>query len=109
MQLLARDAQGLCLCRCLCKQLFDMAELVFAQELLVALGDKAAFALHGADKPKLLQVGVGALGGDDAHAEVTCERADAGEFGSRSECPREYLSFDLRGYLLVDGLVTRIG
>ena len=41
-----------------------MAELVFAQEFLVALGDKAALALHGADKPELLQVGVGALGGD---------------------------------------------
>lgn len=54
MQLIARDAQGFCLCRCLCKQLFDMAELVFAQELLVALGDKAAFALHGADKAELL-------------------------------------------------------
>ena len=54
VQLIARDAQGFCLCRCLCKQLFDMAELVFAQELLVALGDKAAFALHGADKAELL-------------------------------------------------------
>jgi hypothetical protein len=31
-----------------------MAELVFAQEFLVALGDKAALALHGADKPELL-------------------------------------------------------
>lgn len=38
-----------------------MAELVFTQELLVALGDKTALALHGADKPELLQVGVGGL------------------------------------------------
>lgn len=86
-----------------------MAELVFAQEFLVALGDKAALALHGADKPELLQVGVGALGGDDAHAKIARECTDAGEFGSRSERARKDLSFDLRGYLLIDGLVARIG
>ena len=62
-----------------------MAELVFAQKLLVALGDKTALALHGADKAKLLQVGVGTLGGDYAHAQVARECTDAGEFGSRSE------------------------
>ena len=86
-----------------------MAELVFAHEFLVALGDKAALALPGADNPELLQVGVGALGGDDAHAKIAREGTDAGEFGSRSERARKDLSFDLRGYLLVDGLVARIG
>ena len=95
MQLVARNAQGFGLARRFRKQFFDMAELVFAQELLVALGDKTALALHGADKPELLQVGVGALGGDDAHAKIARERADAGEFGSRSECARKDLSFDL--------------
>ena len=60
MQLVARDAQDFGLACRFRKQLFDMAELVFAQEFLVALGDKAALALHGADKPKLLQVGIGA-------------------------------------------------
>lgn len=95
VQLVARDAQGFGLRCCLCEQLFDMAELVFAQEFLVALGDKAALALHGADKPELLQVGVGALGGDDAHAKIARERADAGEFCSRSERARKDLSFDL--------------
>ena len=65
-----------------------MAELVFTQEFLVALGDKAALALHGADKAELLQVGVGALGGDDAHAQVARECTDAGEFGSRGERAR---------------------
>ena len=109
MQLVARDAQGFGLVRCFRKQLFDMAELVFAQELLVALGDKTALALHGADKPELLQVGVGALGGDDAHTQVARECADAGEFGSRSERARKNLSFDLRGYLFVDRLIARIG
>ena len=86
-----------------------MAELVFAQEFLVALGDKAAFALHGADKPELLQVGIGTLGGDNAHTQVAGECTNAGEFGSRGECTRKDLGLDLRGYLLVDGLVTRIG
>lgn len=86
-----------------------MAELVFAQEFLVALGDKAALALHGADKAELLQVGVGALGGDDAHAKIARERTDAGELCSRGERARKDLSFDLRGYLLVDGFVARIG
>lgn len=61
MQLVARDAQGFGLACRFRKQLFDMAELVFTQEFLVALGDKTALALHGADKPELLQVGVGAL------------------------------------------------
>ena len=61
MQFVARDTQGFGLACRFRKQLFDMAELVFAQELLVVLGDKTAFALHGADKPELLQVGVGAL------------------------------------------------
>ena len=61
MQLVARDTQGFGLRCCLCKQLFDMAELVFAQEFLVALGDKTALALHGADKTELLQVGVARL------------------------------------------------
>lgn len=61
MQLVARDAQGFGLARRFRKQLFDMAELIFAQEFLVALGDKTALALHGADKAELLQVGVGAL------------------------------------------------
>lgn len=82
VQLVARDAQGFGLARRFRKQLFDMAELTFAQEFLVALGDKAAFALHGADKPELLQVGVGPLGGDDAHAKIARECTDAGEFGS---------------------------
>lgn len=54
VQLVARDAQGFGLARRFRKQLFDMAELVFAQELLVALGDKTALALHGADKAELL-------------------------------------------------------
>ena len=109
MQFVARDAQGFGLFCRLRKQLFDMAELVFTQEFLVAVGNKAALALHGADKPELLQIGVGALGGDDAHAQVARECADAGEFGSRGERARKDLSFDLRGYLLVDGLVARIG
>lgn len=95
VQLVARDAQGFGLARRFRKQLFDMTELVFAQELLVALGDKTALALHGADKPELLQVGVGALGGDDAHAKIARECTDAGEFGSRSERARKDLSFDL--------------
>lgn len=86
-----------------------MAELVFAQEFLVALGDKTALALHGADKPELLQVGVGALGGDEAHAKIARECTDAGEFGSRGEHTRQDLGFDLRGYLLVDGFIARIG
>lgn len=86
-----------------------MAELVFAQEFLVALGDKAALALHGADKAELFQVGIGTLGGNDAPAGVARERTDAGEFGSRSECARKDLRFDLRGDLLLDGLVARIG
>ena len=73
VQLVARNAQGFGLARRFRKQFFDMAELVFAQELLVALGDKTALALHGTDKAKLLQVGVGALGGDDAHAQVARE------------------------------------
>lgn len=73
MQFVARDAQGFGLRSGLRKQLFDMAELVFAQEFLVALGDKAALALHGSDKPELLQVGVGTLGGDDAHTQVARE------------------------------------
>ena len=109
MQLVARDAQDFGLACRFRKQLFDMAELVFAQELLVALGDKTALALHGADKPELLQICIGTLGGDDAHAEVACERADAGEFGPRGERARKDLSLDLRGYLLVDGLVARVG
>ena len=109
VQLVARDAQGFGLARRFRKQLFDMAELIFAQEFLVALGDKTALALHGADKAELLQVGVGALGGDDTHAKIARECTDAGEFGSRSERARKDLSFDLRGYLLVDGLVARIG
>lgn len=88
VQFVARDAQGFGLACRFRKQLFDMAELVFAQELLVALGDKAAFALHGADKPELLQVGVGALGGDDAHAKIARECTDAGEFCSRGERAR---------------------
>lgn len=61
MQFVARDTQGFGLAYRFRKQIFDMAELVFAQELLVALGDKTALALHGADKPELLQVGVGRL------------------------------------------------
>lgn len=87
MQFVARDTQGFGLACRFRKQIFDMAELVFAQELLVALGDKTALALHGADKPELLQVGVGALGGDDAHPKIAREYTDAGEFGSRSELP----------------------
>ncbi len=86
-----------------------MAELAFAQELLVALGDKATFALHGTDKPELLQIGVGALGGNDAYAQAARERANAGKLGSRGKRARKDLGFDLRGYLLVDGLVARIG
>lgn len=109
VQFVARDAQGFGLRSGLRKQLFDMAELVFAQEFLVSLGDKAAPALHGTDKAKLFQVGIGALGGDDTHAKIARERADAGEFGSCSECARKDLSFDLRGDLLIDGLVARIG
>ena len=108
MQFVARDAQGFGLVCRLRKQLFEMAERVFTQEFLVAVGNKAALALHGTDKPELLQIGVGALG-DDAHAQVARECADAGEFGSRGERARKDLSFDLRGYLLVDGLVARIG
>lgn len=88
MQLVARDAQGFGLARRFRKQLFDMAELVFAQKLLVALSDKTTLALHSADKAKLLQVGVGALGGDDAYAKIARECTDAGEFGSRSEYTR---------------------
>lgn len=61
MQLVARDTQGFGLACRFRKQVFDMAELVFVQKLLVALGDKGALALRGADKPELLQVGVGAL------------------------------------------------
>ena len=76
MQFVARDAQGFGLACRFRKQLFDMAELVFAQKLLVALGDKTALALHGADKPELLQVGVGALGGDDADAQILGETPD---------------------------------
>ena len=64
MQFVARDAQGFGLACRFRKQLFDMAELVFAQKLLVALGDKTALALHGADNPELLQVSIGALGSD---------------------------------------------
>lgn len=109
VQFIARDAHGFGLRCCLCEQLFDMAELIFAQEFLVALGDKTALALHSADKAELLQVGVGALGGDDTHAKIARECTDAGEFGSRSKRARKDLSFDLRGYLLVDGLVARIG
>ena len=53
MQFIARDAHGFGLRCCLCEQLFDMAELIFAQEFLVALGDKTALALHSADKAEL--------------------------------------------------------
>ena len=82
MQLVARDAQGLGLACRFREQLFDMAELVFTQELLVAVGDKTALALHGADKPELLQVGVGALGGDDADAQLLGQLASARMLGS---------------------------
>lgn len=95
MQLVARNAQGFGLARRLRKQFFDVAELVFAQEFLVALGDKTALALNGADKAELLQVGIGTFGGDDANAKIARERTDAGEFGSRSEGARKDLSFDL--------------
>lgn len=61
MQFVARDAQGFGLFCRLRKQLFDMAELVFTQEFLVAVGNKAALALHGTDKPELLQIGVARL------------------------------------------------
>ena len=64
-----------------------MAELTFAQELLVALGDKATFALHGTDKPELLQIGVGALGGNDAYAQAARERANAGSLAPGASAP----------------------
>ena len=86
-----------------------MAELVFAQELLVALGDKTALALHGADKPELLQVGVGALGGDDADAQLFGQKPDAGQCVPRAQCTGQNLLLDLPRNLRVNRLLPGIG
>ena len=80
-----------------------MAELVFTQELLVAFGDKTALALHGADKPELLQVGVGALGGDHADAQILGKIPDGGQGFMLLKLAADDLGFDLG----VDEYITK--
>ena len=86
----------------------DLAQVLLADELFVAAGDKAAFALDGLDEALAFQVRVGALGGDGAHPQAVCQRADRRELLALRQLARDDLRLDLAGDLLVDGLAAGV-
>ena len=109
VQLGPRDPQLSRLFARLLEQFLNLTQAPFAKELVVPRGYEAALSLHGCDKSFGLQVGVRALGGYYADAEAVRERADGGKFLPAWKRARQNLGFHLRGYLLVDGLVARVG
>ena len=109
MQIGAGDAKRFGERRRLCKQRLHASQLFFAQKPLVAFCDEAAFALDGFDEARFLQIGVGSLGGNDAYAEPVCERADRWQLLATRQRARQDVRSNLRGDLLVDGFVARVG
>lgn len=66
VELARRDARAAGLLHRARHQVLDVLQALLAQKLHVAAGDEAALALHRLDEPLGLEVGVGALVGDDA-------------------------------------------
>ena len=58
------------------KSAYDMAQALLAEKLAVHARHEAALALHRLDETRRLKVGIGALGGDRADAQVTRQRPD---------------------------------
>ena len=61
------------------EQLLDVPEALLAKKLEVAAGHEAALAGHRLDEALELQLGVRALGRDDADAQVAGQCSDGGQ------------------------------
>lgn len=70
-------------------------------------GGKAAFSGHGVNKPFLFQFIIGALGGDDADAQVAGQCADGRENISLVQLSGENQRFNLGVDLVVNRLTGR--
>ena len=79
MQFYTRNPQVKGLSSSLRQHSLDAAQLLFPQHLMVTRGNEAAFALHGFDESFCFQIGVGAFGGDDAHANAVRQRPNGRE------------------------------
>ena len=79
----------------------DAAQVLFAQQFHVARGHEVALAGHGVDIAGLQKLVVGALGGDDADAQILGQRAD----GRQGLVLLQGAGDDLRAHLLANLLV----
>ena len=89
-------------------QLLDVPKALLAKKLEVAAGHEAALAGHRLDEALELQLGVRALGRDDADAQVAGQCSDGGQLLPFAQLTRQDEGLHLRDDLVVDGLVARI-
>ena len=90
------------------EQLLDVPKALLAKKLEVAAGHEAALAGHRLDEALELQLGVRALGRDDADAQVAGQCSDGGQLLPFAQLTRQDEGLHLRDDLVVDGLVARI-
>ena len=85
---------------------FHLFQAFLPHELFVARRNKAPLARHGVDVALLFKLFVGALGGDDADAQIFCEIADGGQRLVRLEPAARDLALEGFRDLKVDGVAA---
>ena len=83
--------------------LFNLFQVFFPQQLGIFRGYKKALCRYCIKKALFFQFIVGALGGNDADAQIPCQPPDGGHGLVRLQSPADDLLLDLVVDLVIDG------